>query len=214
MGCRADDVASALRAAAAGVNESHVDLTALDRAIGDGDHGENLRRGFTAVLDRLDAEHPTTPAEVLKLAAMTLLSSVGGAAGPLYATAFLRAATSAGSSPSLDATSVAAALQAARDGVSARGKAAAGDKTMLDALSPAADAAAKAIEVDAQASVASVLAAAAEAAEAGAEHTIALVARKGRASYLGGRSAGTADPGATSTALILRAIATVARADR
>jgi dihydroxyacetone kinase-like protein len=184
--------------------EHRVELIELDRAIGDSDHGENMDRGFQAVLDKLAESPPETPGAALKLTAMALMSKVGGAAGPLYGTAFLRAATTLGDAANVDAAALAAALTAARDGIVARGKAEAGDKTMVDAWTPAADAAAAAA---ADGDTLAVLIAAAEAAEAGAVATDPLVARKGRASYLGERSAGHRDPGAASSALILRAAA-------
>jgi dihydroxyacetone kinase-like protein len=203
MGCTAEQVAAALRAAAAVVAGHRDELVQLDRAIGDGDHGENLKRGFTAIVSKLDASTPDTPSAVLKLAATTLISTVGGAAGPLYGTAFLRAATATAEAGELDAASVAKALRAALEGVVARGKAEIGDKTMVDALDPAVRAAEALGDNDTSA----VLAAAAEAAATGAESTVPLVARKGRASYLGERSAGHLDPGARSTALLLRSLA-------
>jgi phosphoenolpyruvate---glycerone phosphotransferase subunit DhaL len=179
----------------------------LDREIGDGDHGENMDRGFQAVLPKLDdLPAGSTPGDVLKLVATTLISTVGGAAGPLYGTAYLRAATAAGDAVSLDGKAVAAILAAGRDGVVARGKAEPGDKTMIDAWTPAVDAAEKAA-VDGT-DAAGVLAAAATAAEAGAVATEPLVARKGRASYLGERSRGQQDPGATSSHLLLESAAT------
>ncbi|MDQ0863039.1 dihydroxyacetone kinase-like protein [Arthrobacter globiformis] len=184
--------------------EHRVELIELDRAIGDSDHGENMDRGFQAVLDKLAESPPETPGAALKLTAMALMSKVGGAAGPLYGTAFLRAATTLGDAAYVDAPVLAAALAAARDGIVARGKAEAGDKTMVDAWTPAAEAAAAAA---ADGDTLAVLIAAAEAAEAGAVATDPLVARKGRASYLGERSAGHRDPGAASSALILRAAA-------
>ncbi len=185
-------------------------LIDLDRAVGDADHGENLDRGFTAVIGKLDdADAPGTPAAVLKVVAMTLMSTVGGAAGPLYGTAFLRAATALGEAGEIDAVLVAAMIGAARDGVVVRGKAEVGDKTMVDAWSPAVDAAHAAAEAGADA--AGVLTAAADAAQAGAVATEPLIARKGRASYLGERSAGHQDPGAVSSAMILRAAADTAR---
>lgn len=202
MGCSADDVAKAVRAVAAVVAEHRVELIQLDRAIGDGDHGENLDRGFGFVVAKLDEATPATPAAVLKLVATTLISKVGGAAGPLYGTAFLRAATALGDADAVGPAEVTAALRAALGGVVARGKAELGDKTMVDALDPAVRAAA-----DAQDSVASVLDAAAAAAATGAQATVPLVARKGRASYLGERSAGHLDPGARSTSLLLRSFA-------
>jgi dihydroxyacetone kinase-like protein len=184
--------------------EHRVELIELDRAIGDSDHGENMDRGFQAVLDKLAEAPPQTPGAALKLTAMTLMSKVGGAAGPLYGTAFLRAATALGDSAEIDPAAWATALAAARDGIVARGKAESGDKTMVDAWTPAVEAAQKAATADGG-DVLTVLVAAAEAAEAGAVATDPMVARKGRASYLGERSAGHRDPGAASSALILRA---------
>ncbi|MCP2166968.1 dihydroxyacetone kinase subunit DhaL [Goodfellowiella coeruleoviolacea] len=210
MDCTVDGVLAALRAVTDTVVAHRDELVGLDRAIGDGDHGENLTRGFTSVLAKFaDADQPGTPGQVFKLVATTLISTVGGAAGPLFGTAFLRAATAVGEASSLDGELVAAALRAAVDGVVARGKAAEGDKTLVDALAPAARAAETAA-TEPNATPAAVLAAAAQAAEDGAEATVPLVARKGRASYLGERSAGHLDPGARSTALILRALATSA----
>ena len=205
MACDAATTVAAIRAVAATVAEHKVELTHLDRDIGDGDHGENLSRGFTAVITKLDAGAPETPTAVLKLVATTLISTVGGASGPLFGTAFLRAATSVGDAETLDGAAVAGALTAARDGVVARGKAESGDKTMVDALTPAVNAAKAAAEVGG--SVTEVLSAAAEAAEGGAVATTPLQARKGRASYLGERSIGHIDPGAQSTAYLLRALA-------
>ena len=193
-----------LRESARVVGEQRQHLIDLDRAIGDADHGENLDRGFSAVVKKLDdGEAPATPAAGLKLAAMTLMSSVGGAAGPLYGTAFLRAAAALGDAQEIGPDDVVGLLTAARDGVVARGKAESGDKTMVDAWTPAVEAAGTAAL--AGASVTEVLAAAANAANAGAAATEPLIARKGRASYLGERSAGHLDPGAVSTGLILQA---------
>ncbi|MDQ0030774.1 dihydroxyacetone kinase-like protein [Arthrobacter bambusae] len=190
------------------MSEHREELIALDRAIGDSDHGENMDRGFQAVMEKLAQTPPETPGAALKLAAMALMSKVGGAAGPLYGTAYLRAATALGESADIDAAALAAALTAARDGIVARGKAELGDKTMVDAWSPAVEAADEVLVAGGDALA--VLAAAAEAAEVGAVTTDPLVARKGRASYLGERSAGHRDPGAVSTALLLRAAATAA----
>lgn len=192
-----------LRRSAATVADHRVELGELDRAIGDGDHGENLDRGFRALVAKLDAEAPPTPGSAFKVAAMTLMSTVGGAAGPLYGTAYLRAASAVGEVDVLDAGALVAALTSARDGVVARGKAAPGDKTMIDAWTPAVDAAAAAQGQG----VLAVLEAAATAAEAGAVDTDPLIAHKGRASYLGERAVGHRDPGAASSALILRAAA-------
>jgi dihydroxyacetone kinase-like protein len=190
------------------MTEHREELIALDRAIGDSDHGENMDRGFQAVMEKLVQTPPETPGAALKLAAMALMSKVGGAAGPLYGTAYLRAATALGESADIDAAALAGALTAARDGIVARGKAELGDKTMVDAWSPAVEAADEVLVAGGDA--VAVLAAAAEAAEVGAVTTDPLVARKGRASYLGERSAGHRDPGAASSALLLRAAATAA----
>jgi len=179
-------------------------LTELDSAIGDGDHGFNMDRGLTAVVAALDAEPPDSPSALFKKVGMTLISKVGGASGPLYGTAFLRMAASADAS--LDVAGFAKVLRAGLDGVVARGKAVPGDKTMVDALTPAVDALDAAVA--AGASQKEALQAAAEAAEKGREATVPLVAHKGRASYLGERSAGHADPGATSVTLLLTAAAT------
>lgn len=192
-----------LRLSAAVIAENRMALIELDRAIGDGDHGENMDRGFSAILEKLDAEPPATPGAAFKLAAMTLMSKVGGAAGPLYGTAFLRAGTAVGDATELDGSILAEALAAARDGVVARGKAEVGEKTMIDAWTPAVDAAAAAVASGADPMA--VLEAAATAAEAGALSTDPLIAHKGRASYLGERAIGHRDPGAASSALILRA---------
>lgn len=193
------------------ISEHRVELITLDREIGDGDHGENMDRGFQAVLPKLDdLPAGSTPGDVLKLVATTLISTVGGAAGPLYGTAYLKGAVAAGSETSLDGPAVAAVLTAARDGIVMRGKAESGDKTMVDAWTPAVDAADAAAANGSDA--AAVLAAAAAAAREGAVATEPLVARKGRASYLGERSAGHRDPGAESTALLLQAAADSASA--
>ncbi|NYE96078.1 dihydroxyacetone kinase-like protein [Psychromicrobium silvestre] len=197
-----------VKAAAASVAEHKMELIELDRVIGDGDHGENLDRGFQAVLAKLETNFET-PGEVFKLLAMTLMSVVGGAAGPLYGTAFLRAATAAGEASALNSDQLATVLAAARDGIVARGKAEPGDKTMVDAWTPAVEAADEAVENGL--SPEEVLTAAAAAAEQGATDTEPLQARKGRASYLGERSIGHRDPGAQSTALILRCAASTAR---
>ena len=208
MGCDATRIGGALRRAAKVIAEHRDELVALDRAIGDGDHGENMMRGFNAFVAALDQSEPDQPGAVVKLLATRLISTVGGAAGPLYGTAFLRAASTIGDAPELTTDTVVTALTAARDGVVARGKAELGDKTMVDALTPAVDAARAA--AGPSATITAVLAAAADAADTGAEATIPLVARKGRASYLGERSAGHLDPGARSSALLLRALADAA----
>ncbi|ABK01574.1 dihydroxyacetone kinase DhaL subunit [Arthrobacter sp. FB24] len=206
MGLDVDWAVRWLTLSAQAMADHRVELIELDRAIGDSDHGENMDRGFKAVMEKLAEAPPATPGAALKLTAMALMSKVGGAAGPLYGTAFLRASTSLGDTEDIDPAALAAAIQAARDGVVARGKAESGDKTMVDAWTPAVDAAA-AQAAAGDGDVRKVLLAAAEAAEAGAVATDPLIARKGRASYLGERSAGHRDPGAVSTALILRAAA-------
>lgn len=192
-----------LRAFADAVTEHADELTALDSAIGDADHGANLRRGMTAVVGKLDADPGpgTVPAALLKTVGMTLVSTVGGASGPLYGTLFLRMGSTSGDAAELDGAAFAAALRAGLDGVVARGKAAPGDKTMLDALIPAVDALDGALAGGK--GLGDALRAAAAAAAAGSDATVPLVARKGRASYLGERSAGHRDPGAASTALLL-----------
>ncbi|HET8867942.1 MAG TPA: dihydroxyacetone kinase subunit DhaL [Agrococcus sp.] len=195
-----------IEAVAAEVAARKSELTALDRAIGDGDHGENLDRGFQAVLGKLDSlDSQATPGAVLKLVATTLISTVGGAAGPLYGTAFLKGAMAAGDRDELDAAALVEVLTAARDGIVARGKAEPNDKTMVDAWTPAVEAASAA-----GGDVRAVLEAAAAAAAEGAAATEPLVAHKGRASYLGERAIGHRDPGAESTALVLRAAADTA----
>jgi len=193
--------------AAADVAEQRDYLVDLDRAIGDGDHGENMDRGFKAAVEALGQAEPASVAEVLKTVAKTLMSTVGGAAGPLYGTAFLRASKAAGDGE-LDAAGVAAIIEGALGGIQARGKATTGEKTMVDAWTPALDAARAAAESGADA--VATLQAAATAAEAGAAATETLRATKGRASYLGERSIGHLDPGAVSTSLILRAAARAA----
>lgn len=193
--------------AAADVAEQRDYLVDLDRAIGDGDHGENMDRGFKAAVEALGQAEPASVAEVLKTVAKTLMSTVGGAAGPLYGTAFLRASKAAGGGE-LDAAGVVAIIEGALGGIQARGKATTGEKTMVDAWTPALDAARAAAESGADA--VATLQAAATAAEAGAAATEPLRATKGRASYLGERSIGHLDPGAVSTSLILRAAACAA----
>ncbi|MEV4345711.1 dihydroxyacetone kinase subunit DhaL [Actinoplanes sp. NPDC049596] len=186
------------------VAENKERLTELDSAIGDGDHGVNMDRGMTAVVSALDAEPPDTPSALLKKVGMTLISKVGGASGPLYGTAFLRMAAAAGESAGLGPgpAEFGKVLRAGLDGVIARGKASLGDKTMVDALAPAVDA----LETGGG------LREALEAASRGRDGTVPMVARKGRASYLGERSAGHADPGATSVTLLLQAAATTLEA--
>ncbi len=180
-------------------------LTKLDSAIGDADHGANMSRGFQAAVEKLSADSPGEPAAVFKSVGMTLLSKVGGAGGPLYGSFFMKLAEPIGGSEQLGPEEWMAALRAGVEGVKARGKAEPGDKTMIDALMPAVEALETAVAEGA--SFASALERSAAAAEQGARATVPLVARKGRASYLGERSAGHQDPGATSSHLLLRAAA-------
>jgi dihydroxyacetone kinase-like protein len=183
-------------------------LTQLDAAIGDADHGINLARGFDAVEAALAQAATPTPGSVLVLTGSTLISKVGGASGPLYGTAFRQAGKTLGDVPEVDLGALAGALEAALSGVQRLGAAREGEKTMVDALAPAASALSKAVAEGA--SPADALAALADAADAGAQATISMHALKGRASYLGPRSVGHEDPGAASTALILRALRDVA----
>ncbi len=193
---------------ATSIHDHRSELSQLDRVIGDGDHGENLARGFAAVAQRLQENTPDTPADVLRMVATTLMSTVGGASGPLYGTAFLRAAKAI-EGRDLDSLAVVDLLTAARDGTIFRGKAAVGEKTMVDAWAPAVDAAREAYDQGLPPD--QVLSAAATGAALGARATTILQARKGRASYLGERSVGHKDPGATSTALILEAASQAAK---
>jgi dihydroxyacetone kinase-like protein len=179
-------------------------LTELDAAIGDADHGINMNRGFQKVVTQLSSVADQDIGSILKTVSMTLISSVGGASGPLYGTLFLRASTAVAGKSELSDEDLVALLQAGVDGVVQRGKANLGDKTMLDALSPASDAFKQAVAKGA--STQSALQQAVAAAEQGMKDTIPLVAKKGRASYLGDRSANHQDPGATSTYLILKTL--------
>jgi len=187
------------------VNENQSYLTELDSAIGDADHGSNMVRGMKAVGEKVGAVPATAVDELLKSVGMTLVTSVGGASGPLYGTLFLRMGVSAGPVTELDGVALGAALRAGLDGVVARGKAEAGDKTMFDAIDPALDAWDTAVAGGKD--IAAAASAAFSAAENGRDATEPLVARKGRASYLGERSAGHIDPGATSSTLLFQALA-------
>jgi phosphoenolpyruvate---glycerone phosphotransferase subunit DhaL len=191
-----------IRAFAAVVAENKEYLTELDSAIGDADHGINMNRGFQAVLGKLDAGESADVGALLKTVGMTLVSTVGGASGPLYGTLFLQMGTSAAGKSDLSGEDWAAALAAGVAGVQRRGKAELGDKTMIDALVPAVEAVRSAVADGSTLDEA--LRRSAEAAREGMTATIPLVARKGRASYLGERSANHQDPGATSSWLLLR----------
>ncbi|MER7481638.1 dihydroxyacetone kinase subunit DhaL [Streptomyces sp. NPDC126510] len=187
-----------MTATAASVDREAERLTALDSPIGDADHGSNLQRGFTAVVTVLEKEAPGTPGGVLTLAGRRLISTVGGASGPLYGTLLRRTGKALGDAEEVSAEQLAEALRAGVDAVMTLGGAAPGDKTMIDALVPAVDA------------LGDSFAAARAAAEEGAVATTPLQARKGRASYVGERSIGHQDPGATSSALLIAALAEAA----
>ncbi len=194
-----------LRRWAAEIAENEHHLTRLDAAIGDADHGANLQRGMSAVVVQLDAQPPSTVREALTRAGLTLVSTVGGASGPLFGTLLLRAATAAGDTAALGGPAVVAALRAGAEGVQQRGHAELGDKTLLDALVPAIDALDAAVATGA--SLTEAASTAAIAANAARDATAELVARRGRASYLGDRSRGSIDPGTASTALMFGALA-------
>ncbi|HEU0287738.1 MAG TPA: dihydroxyacetone kinase subunit DhaL [Nocardioidaceae bacterium] len=179
-------------------------LTELDAAIGDADHGINMTRGMSAVAGDLP-DQPTDLAALFKRTGMKLVSTVGGASGPLYGTFFLRMGAAAGDATSLDGPGLAAALRAGCEGIKARGKAELGEKTMLDAMMPALEALDEAL--DAGQSPAEAMKTAAEAAATGREATIPMLATKGRASYLGERSIGHLDPGAASSTLLFETLA-------
>jgi dihydroxyacetone kinase-like protein len=194
---------------ASAVDEERDHLTQLDSAIGDADHGVNMQRGFSAVVAKLAAAESLPPGKVLTTVGATLISTVGGAAGPLYGTAFREAGKSMGEGAQIDLPQLLAALRAALEGIQRLGAATEGDKTIVDAFAPATSAFAG--EIEAGGSLVTATARAREAAEEGMRATIPLQARKGRASYLGPRSVGHQDPGATSTALIFSALERVAR---
>lgn len=198
------DVRAVVKAFAAVVAEYKDELTQLDSAIGDGDHGTNLDRGMRAAVEKI-GDAGDDPAATLRAVGMALISKVGGASGPLFGTLFLEAGKALQGADEVGAAEWAAAVDAAVRGVQARGKAEVGDKTMVDALVPARDALRAA--ADSGAPLADAAGRAADAAEQGRDATEPLVARKGRASYLGERSAGHVDPGATSTALLFRVVA-------
>jgi dihydroxyacetone kinase-like protein len=181
--------------------EHRQELVALDTAIGDGDHGTNMNRGMTKAMEKLSTAEQDDPGAVLKTVAMALVSSVGGAAGPLYGTLFLQMGGALAGKDGIDLPEYAAAWRKGLEGVQARGKAVAEDKTMVDALIPAIAALESASDLDGG------LRAAAQAAEEGMKATTPMLARKGRASYLGERSIGHQDPGATSTYYLFKSAA-------
>jgi dihydroxyacetone kinase-like protein len=200
------ELAAWLREFARRVHEERDHLTELDSAIGDADHGSNMDRGLAAAVAAVAEAAPATAGALLKKVGTTLVSTVGGASGPLYGTFFLRMGVALGDGDDVGPAQLAAALRAGLDGVAARGKAERGDKTMLDALGPAVDALDAAL-ADGR-GLGDALAAARSAAEQGRDATIGLQARKGRASYLGERSIGHQDPGATSVELMVAAAVT------
>lgn len=205
MSVDAERVVSWVRTFAQEIADQKEYLTELDSAIGDADHGINMDRGMKAVVAKLDGSAGADIGQILKTVGMTLISTVGGASGPLYGTFFLKAGTALAGAEALDGEGWAGALEAATAGVMSLGKADVGEKTMLDSLVPARDALRTAVEEGA--SLGEALHRSADAAEAGVRSTIPMIATKGRASYLGERSAGHQDPGATSAHLLLRTAA-------
>ena len=203
-----EQIAAWIEHAAGVIEREKAHLTELDAPIGDSDHGANMARGFAAVRAKLAGLDRGDVGALFKAVGMTLLSTVGGASGPLYGTLFIEAGRPSAGAAELDLAGFTSCLEAALAGIQRRGKAARGDKTMVDALGPAVDA----LQGAAGAPLAEALARAAEAARAGAEATKPLVARKGRASYLGERSVGHQDPGATSCWLLLQSLASIAAA--
>ncbi len=202
-----DDVLKWLRHYADVIAEQKEYLTQLDAAIGDADHGINMDRGFTAVMAQLPSVEDQDIGTILKKVGMVLVSTVGGAGGPLYGTLFMRMGMAVGNKEELTSEDVLKMFEAALEGVKQRGKAEVGEKTMVDALTPAVEAMRQALAEGAD--LATMLDKAVAAAEEGMKATIPLVARKGRASYLGERSAGHQDPGATSTYLLFKSAADV-----
>jgi len=205
MSITRDDTLNWVKAIASVLSENSTYLTQLDAAIGDADHGANMDRGFKAVMNKMPEVSDKDIGTIFKTVGMTLISTVGGAGGPLYGTFFLQLGTKTAGKTELNLTDWTDALEVALNGVIMRGKAQLEDKTMVDALTPAV-AVLKQSVADGQ-PINKALELSAEAARIGMEGTIPLVARKGRASYLGERSAGHQDPGATSSFLILRAAA-------
>lgn len=201
-----------LQAVAQAIAQNKDYLTELDAAIGDADHGINLDRGFQKVASQLVQVETKDIGTILKTASMTLISSVGGASGPLYGTFFLRASTAVTGKEELTPSDLADLLQAGVAGVVERGKAKLDDKTMLDALSPAATIFAESVAKGS--TVVDALKQAVQSAQTGMKQTIPLVAKKGRASYLGERSVGHQDPGATSSYLILKALLETITSDK
>jgi dihydroxyacetone kinase-like protein len=204
MGITAEHVIRFIEGVAARIKENRDYLVQLDSAIGDADHGINMDRGFTTVLEKLPTVADKDIGTILKTVGMTLVSTVGGASGPLYGTAFIRAGMALADRYELTGAEVVAALEAALEGIQARGKAQRGEKTMVDAIGPGID-----VLKEAQASGEDfkvALRRAVAATEAGMKATIPMLATKGRASYLGQRSVGHQDPGATSSFLMAQVL--------
>lgn len=210
MAATKQDVLAFIKAADKLIEEHAQELTDLDQAIGDGDHGINMNRGFKAVIEKLPTFEDKSIDAILKQVGMTLVSTVGGASGPLYGTAYMRAGMAVKGKDELDAQDISKIFEAAIGGIQARGKATTGEKTMLDAIIPAKEAYDKAI-ADGK-NVAEALGAAEDAAWKGVEYTKTIIATKGRASYLGERSIGHQDPGATSISYMIQAAKSVAEA--
>ncbi|HEY8868585.1 MAG TPA: dihydroxyacetone kinase subunit DhaL [Candidatus Limnocylindrales bacterium] len=196
------ELASSLELFADRIRDAREELTQLDSAIGDADHGINMDRGMTAVREILPALRDGDAGTLFKQAGMKLISTVGGASGPLYGTFFLRLGTALGDANEVDPAHLAAAVRAGLEGVVARGKANLDDKTMVDAMTPAVGA----LEAGASSNLSAALVAAAQAAADGRDRVTPLIARKGRASYLGERSVGHQDPGATSTTILFETL--------
>jgi dihydroxyacetone kinase-like protein len=203
------DVLNCLRQMADVIHENKEYLTDLDSAIGDADHGINMDRGFQAILKKLPSVEDKDAGTILKTAGMALVSSVGGAAGPLYGTAFMQAGMAIAGKYELEAEDLLAILDAALKGVIMRGRANLADKTMVDAITPAVNVIREALGNGA--GTVEVLEQAAAAAKKGMKDTIPMLAKKGRASYLGERSIGHQDPGATSSYLLINTMAEMAR---
>jgi dihydroxyacetone kinase-like protein len=209
---QSDTIAAWMAEIGAAVRAQRDQLTQLDAAIGDGDHGTNMVRGFDAVEKALAGRGEDAPGQVLITCGKTLVATVGGASGPLWGSALRRAGRSLGDAPEIDGARLARALEAALAAIQELGAAEVGDKTIVDALQPAITALQTALGTGEL--LVAALEAAAAAAEEGARATVPLQARKGRASYLGERSIGHQDPGATSTALIMRALVRAVRRAR
>lgn len=209
MSIHRDDALAWVKAVAEVIAQNRTYLTELDAAIGDADHGVNMDRGFRAVMNKLPEISDKDIGTIFKTIGMTLISTVGGAGGPLYGTFFLQAGMKTAGKMELNLADWAEAMEAALNGIIMRGKAEVGDKTMVDALTPAVQALKQAVADNKPINEALELSA--EAARKGMEGTIPLVARKGRASYLGERSAGHQDPGSTSSYLVLNAAAEICK---